>query len=255
MTRVSCAPEGQQPHFKIAVPQQLAARLPCSDSGPVLPGSSQVPFLTPPAQHPLLGSTPSWGRISIKLTGMARSRRQGQETRRRRQEANMPWRTLLRCLPHGRRACGYRPSQVTERVLCPFHSLQAHMEILGCPHRPPKPACMTTRVNLTSGKLGAQKWEEGTSHSPNGFPIRTGKGRREEGWACISSLAKRSSAPLSGGAPGTFTSRTRTPEQAFLIRGGRALWLGLSLGPGQWDLFTGPERPGPSFVLARCNLT
>lgn len=62
----------------------------------------------------------------------------------RRRQANTPWRTLPLCFSLARLANGNPPfpAQVAERARCSFHSLQAHMEIQGYPHRLPKPASM-----------------------------------------------------------------------------------------------------------------
>lgn len=58
-------------------------------------------------------STPSRNRVSIKLTGMAPSRRQGQETRRGGQRANKPSRALQR--PRSRALCRRGPHPARAR--------------------------------------------------------------------------------------------------------------------------------------------
>lgn len=95
---------GHSPDFKIAVPEQRREAV-TGRRAPkplLVPFAPWVPFVTPPALHAarVSCSTRSRSRFSIKLSRMARSRRQGQGTRRGRQRANKPRRTVQRPRPH-----------------------------------------------------------------------------------------------------------------------------------------------------------
>lgn len=126
MTLVSCAPEGTAARFQNSSPRAA----PRGGDPPSPSQASSGPLLNPvllPSPSPLPRpsrltrrnscSTPSRRRVSIKLTGMAPSRRQGQGTRRGQQRANRPSRALQRPHPHAPRSRGpLRPAPVAERA-------------------------------------------------------------------------------------------------------------------------------------------
>lgn len=108
---------GQPPDFKIAVPEQRPRGgdrpLPSQASSGPLPHPSRF-------ARRVSCSTPSHSRVSIILTRMAQSRRQGQETRRGRQRVNKRSRRVQ--LPHPHALCPRRPQRlapVTERAGAP----------------------------------------------------------------------------------------------------------------------------------------
>lgn len=126
MTPVSCTPEGQRPHFKIAVPEQLAARLrglPACRSR-FSPGSLLHFFRLAPSPrfHTFLMlhfNQTHWDR-SKKAPGTRNAAPAITSQYALAQASKLPP-TRAREWP--------LPAQVAERVCSPFQGLQAHMEI------------------------------------------------------------------------------------------------------------------------------
>lgn len=180
MTLASCAPEGQPPHFKIAVPEQRHA----AATGLGSPGLSGSWFSPGSLRRPshlarlVPRSTPSCSRVSIKLSGTARSRRQGQETLRQRQRTNEPVAPAQPSI-HALRAATHTQSSRTlkeqgaeglsvslsrrPRYRTPYPTLSRLLRTHLAWPGPSGP------VTWRSGRLGVREREE-MSHFLGGFP-------------------------------------------------------------------------------------
>lgn len=89
MTLASCAPEGQPPPFKIAVPEQRhAAATGLGSRGLSGPRSLQVPFVAPPTLHALLPA-PHLPAVAFQSNSLG-PHRAGARDRKQRPRTNEP---------------------------------------------------------------------------------------------------------------------------------------------------------------------
>ena len=112
MTLASCAPEGTAARFQNSSPRAA----PRGGDRPPPSRTSPGPLTRPSRLASRVPcSTPSRRRVSISLTGMVPSRRQGQETGRERQRANTPSRAIQRPQPRARCSRGPHPARPDRR--------------------------------------------------------------------------------------------------------------------------------------------